>query len=52
MEKEVLKKKKEFGEKFIKLARDVYKFNDERAKIKFEINQVLGSNIKEIKSYE
>ncbi len=45
-------KKKEFGEKFIKLARDVYKFNDERAKIKFEINQVLGSNIKEIKSYE
>ena len=40
-----------FGEKFIELARNVYKFNDERAKIKFEINQILGSSIKEVKSH-
>ena len=32
--------------------RQVYKFNDERAKIKLEINNALGSNIKEVKSYE
>ena len=41
-----------FDEKFIELARSVYKFNDERAKIKLAINNVLGSNIKEVKSYE
>ena len=41
-----------FGEKFIELARNVYKFNDERAKIKLAINETLGSNIKEVKSYE
>ena len=40
-----------FDEKFIELARNVYKFNDERAKIKLKINQLLGSNIKEIKSH-
>jgi hypothetical protein len=40
------------GEKFISLARNVYKFNDERAKIKLAINNALGSNIKEVKSYE
>ena len=45
-------KKNEFGEKFIELARKVYKFNDERAKIKLAINSTLGSNIKEVKSYE
>ena len=45
-------KNQEFGEKFIKLARNVYKFNDERAKIKLAINISLGSNIKEAKSYE
>jgi len=44
-------KNKDFGEKFITLARNVYKFNDERAKIKYEINKILGSNIKEVKSY-
>ncbi len=38
--------------KFIELARKVYKFNDERAKIKLAINNALGSNIKEVKSYE
>jgi len=45
-------KKKDFTEKFIELARNVYKFNDERAKIKLAINTTLGSNIKEVKSYE
>ena len=45
-------KNNEFGEKFIELARNVYKFNDERAKIKFKINEILNSNIKEVKSYE
>jgi len=44
-------KNKDFGEKFISLSRSVYKFNDERAKIKLEINNKLGSNIKEIKSH-
>jgi hypothetical protein len=41
----------DFGEKFIELARSVYKTNDERAKIKLEINNILGSNIKEVKSH-
>ena len=45
-------KNNDFGEKFIELARKVYKFNDERAKIKLAINNSLGSNIKEVKSYE
>ena len=45
-------KNNEFGKEFIKLARNVYKFNDERAKIKLAINNALGSNIKEVKSYE
>ena len=45
-------KNSQFDEKFIKLSRSVYKFNDERAKIKLAINNALGSNIKEVKSYE
>ena len=45
-------KKQRFGKEFIELARNVYKFNDERAKIKLKINEALGSNIKEVKSYE
>ena len=45
-------KKNDFNEKFIDLARNVYKFNDERAKIKLAINNALGSNIREVKSYE
>ena len=50
--KRAAEKNKEFGEKFIKLARNVYKLNDERAKMKLAINTSLGSNIKEVKSYE
>ena len=45
-------KRNDFNEKFIDLARNVYKFNDERAKIKLAINNALGSNIREVKSYE
>ena len=44
-------KDKDFGEKFIKLSRDVHFLNDERAKIKLEINDYTGSVIKEIKEY-
>ena len=44
-------KKKDFGQTFISLARSVYFNNDKRAKIKSEINKLLGSNIKEIKQY-
>jgi len=50
--KRTAEKNKSFDDKFIELARNVYKFNDERAKIKLAINTSLGSNIKEVKSYE
>ena len=50
-DKRECEKKKEFGEKFIKLSRDVHFLNDERAKIKLEINNLTGSKIKEIKEY-
>ena len=51
-EKRSAEKKQKFDNEFIKLARSVYKFNDERAKTKLAINNILGSNIKEVKSYE
>jgi hypothetical protein len=44
-------KNKDFGEKFIKLSRDVHFLNDDRAKIKLKINNHTGSAIKEIKEY-
>ena len=50
--KRAAEKNKKFDDKFIELARNVYKLNDERTKIKLEINTSLGSNIKEVKSYE
>ena len=50
--KRAAEKNNDFGEKFIELARNVYKFNDERAKIKSTNNTSLGSNIKEVKSYD
>ena len=50
-EKRLCEKKKDFGEKFIKLSRDVHFLNDDRAKIKLEINNHTGSKIKEIKEY-
>jgi len=43
---------KDFGNKFIELARSVYIENDNRAKIKNKINQLSGSNISEVKSYD
>jgi hypothetical protein len=49
--KRLSERKNDFGEKFIELSRSVYKNNDERAKIKLEINNILGSNIKEVKSH-
>ena len=49
--KRLAEKNNKFDSEFIKLARNVYKFNDERAKIKLKINETLGSNIKEVKSY-
>ena len=50
-EKRMCERNKDFGKKFIELARNVYLNNDKRAKIKSEINKLLGSNIKEIKQY-
>ena len=50
-DKRQCEKNKDFGEKFIKLSRDVHFLNDDRAKIKLEINNHTGSVIKEIKEY-
>ena len=49
--KRICEKNKNFGKDFIELARNVYINNDKRAKIKSDINRLLGSNIKEIKKY-
>ena len=50
-DKRQCEKDKDFGEKFVKLSRDVHFLNDDRAKIKLEINNYTGSVIKEIKEY-
>ena len=50
-DKRQCEKDKNFSEKFIKLSRDVHFLNDDRAKIKLEINNQTGSLIKEIKEY-
>ena len=50
-DKRQCEKDKDFGETFIKLSRDVHFLNDDRAKIKLEINNHTGSVIKEIKEY-
>ena len=49
--KRMCEKNSDFGEKFIKLSRDIHFLNDDRAKIKLEINNHTGSKIKEIKEY-
>ena len=49
--KRICEKNSDFGENFIQLARNVYINNDKRAKIKSDINKLLGSNITEVKSY-
>ena len=50
-DKRMCEKKSDFNEKFIKLSRDVHFLNDDRAKIKLDINNHTGSKIKEIKEY-
>ena len=50
-DKRKCEKDKNFGEEFIKLSRKVHFLNDDRAKIKLEINNYTGSAIKEIKEY-
>ena len=50
-DKRQCEKDKDFGEKFVKLSRDVHFLNDDRAKIKLEINNHTGSIIREIKEY-
>jgi hypothetical protein len=50
-DKRQCEKDKDFTEKFIKLSRDVHFLNDDRAKIKLQINNLTGSTIKEIKEY-
>ena len=50
-DKRLCEKNSDFTEKFIKLSRDVHFLNDDRAKIKLEINNLTGSKIKEIKEY-
>ena len=50
-DKRQCEKNKDFSETFIKLSRDVHFLNDDRAKIKLEINDISGSNIKEMKEY-
>tara|TARA_B100002052_G_scaffold165473_1_gene150706 strand:- start:637 stop:1026 length:390 start_codon:yes stop_codon:yes gene_type:complete len=50
-DKRLCEKNSDFGEKFIKLSRDVHFLNDDRAKLKLEMNNHTGSKIKEIKEY-
>ena len=50
-DKRMCEKNSDFTENFIKLSRDVHFLNDDRAKIKLEINNYTGSKIKEIKEY-
>ena len=50
-DKRLCEKNSDFEEKFIKLSRDIHFLNDDRAKIKLEINNHTGSKIKEIKEY-
>ena len=49
--KRLCEKNSDFSEKFIKLSRDVHFLNDDRAKLKLEVNNYTGSKIKEIKEY-
>ena len=50
-EKRMCEKNSDFGERFVKLSRNVHFLNDERAKIKLSINEQSGSKIKEVKQY-
>ena len=50
-EKRSYEKNSDFGEKFVKVSRDIHFLNDDRSKIKLEINKITGSLIREIKKY-
>ena len=50
-EKRMFEKNSDFSEKFIKVSRDIHFLNDERSKVKLEINSQTGSKIREIKKY-
>jgi len=50
-EKRLYEKNSDFGDNFIKLSRDIHFLNDDRSKIKLEINKYTGSKIREIKEY-
>ena len=50
-EKRSFEKNSDFGEKFVKVSRDIHFCNDDRSKIKLEINKITGSLIREIKQY-
>jgi len=50
-EKRLYEKNSDFNEKFIKVSRDIHFLNDDRSKIKLEINNYTGSKIKEVKEY-
>ena len=50
-DKRMCEKNSDFGDKFIKISREVHFLNDERSKIKLEINNLTGSKIREIKEY-
>ena len=50
-EKRLCEKNSDFGEKFIKVSRDVHFMNDNRAKVKSKINKIFGSSIEEVKEY-
>ena len=49
--KRLCEKNSDFGDKFIKLSREIHFLNDDRSKVKLEINNYTGSKIKEIKEY-
>ena len=50
-DKRLCEKNSDFGDKFIKLSREIHFLNDDRSKVKLEINNHTGSKIKEIKEY-
>ena len=50
-DKRLCEKNSDFGDKFIKLSREIHFLNDDRSKVKLEINNLTGSKIKEIKEY-
>ena len=49
-EKRSYEKNSDFGNKFIKVSRDIHFLNDDRSKVKLEINKLTGSLIREIKT--